>query len=1004
MTRYFIRITFAALCVAIFAPYCVLAAPPSAPLDFDRDVAGIFASRCFDCHNPTDHKGDLDLTRRDPTMAGGESGKVIVPGKPIESLLWKKVSDDKMPPKHPLAEGEKQVLQRWILSGANWGSDPIDPFRFTTARRAGYDWWSLQPLKRVDPPAVKRADWVRNPIDAFILAEMEQKGLAPSPPADKRTLIRRVTFDLIGLPPTPEQVDAFMKDASPDAYEKLVDRLLASPDLGVRWARHWLDVARFGESNGFERDQLRPNSWRYRDWVVDALNSDMPYDRFAAMQLAGDVIAPGSADGIIATGFLVGGAYDQVGETQQSQAMRAVVRQDRLEDSVGTVCQTFLGLTANCARCHDHKFDPIAQREYYQLASALSGVIPGDRDLPVDYVRARSKLYLAALDRRIAGIKARIEAIESPVRARLLGERKNPSGGAGPKPVAEWRFDQGLLDGVGSLNASTEGSAAVRDGALQLIGNGFADTAPIPFDLTEKTLEAWVRLRDLNQRGGGVIGVQSLDGTRFDAIVFGEREDGRWMAGSENFQRYQPFDGPLESDAVMDFVQIALTYRADGTIAAYRDGQPYGRPYRSQPPATFSAGKARVVFGLRHTPAMGNKFLYGAIQKARLYDRALSAAEIAASAGNIGIHDSDLTAALGENQRLEQDQLRKELQALARQRSRAAVPKTYACVSTAPGVSRLLIRGSTARPGPVVSPAGIASIIGPGADFGLAPDAQDSDRRKKLADWITDSRNPLFNRVIVNRLWLYHFGNGIVDTPNDFGFNGGRPSHPQLLDWLAAELQSDGESLKKIHRLMVTSAAYRQSSLPRSDGMQLDASNRLLWRMNPRRIEAEALRDSVLQAAGQLNPARGGPGFEDYYTFTQNSTFYEFRDYVGATFNRRSLYRTWVRSGRSPLLDVFDCPDPSTKTPRRAITTTPLQALALMNDSFILRMSDALAETVQHETGDDVARQVARVYERTLSRMPTGDEAAEATDFVRKHGLAALCRVMLNSSEFVSVD
>jgi hypothetical protein len=982
-----------------------IAAPPPTPPDFDRDVAAIFASRCFDCHNPVEHKGELDLTRRDPAMAGGESGRVIVPGKPDKSRLWKNVSSDKMPPKRPLGEAEKKILERWIAAGANWGSDPIDPFRFTTARRAGYDWWSLQPLKKAELPATKRDGWARNPVDAFILAELEKNNLAPSQEADRHTLIRRLAFDLTGLPPTPEQVEAFLGDKSPDAYEKLVDRLLASPDYGVRWARHWLDAARFGESNGFERDQCRPNSWRYRDWVVNAFNNDMPYDQFVRMQLAGDVLEPKTADDVVATGFLVGGAYDQVGDTQRSLAMRAVVRQDQLEDQVGTVCQTFLGLTANCARCHDHKFDPIAQREYYQIASALSGVHHGERDLPANYVREQAAVFDQTCDRRIAEIKKQIEAIEAPVLAQLQKERKKPLAVTLPRPIAEWQFDQGLLDRAGSLDVTAEGNSALHDGMLQLNGNGFAQTPPLRFDLKEKTLEAWVRLRDLKQRGGGVISVQTLSGQVFDSIVFGERQDGHWMAGSEGYKRSQSFDAPAEDDAVIGFVHVAITWQADGTITCYRNGHPYGTPYRASPPPRYAAGKARILLGLRHTPGDHGKFLYGAIRKARVYDRALSADEIAASAGtDPGITESALRGALSDAQRIALGNLRNELQALRRLELRAGANKAFVNTPIAPAVTHLLYRGMPTRPGPIVSPAGIASIVGPAADFGLAPDAPDAERRMKLASWITDARNPLFSRVIVNRLWQYHFGAGIVETPNDFGFNGGRPSHPQLLDWLAARLQTEGYSLKAVHRLMITSAAYRQSSLLRPDGMQRDASNRLLWRMNPRRIEAEALRDAILQVAGRLKPGRGGPGFEDYFTFTQNSTFYEPRDYVGDTFNRRSLYRTWIRSGRNPLLDVFDCPDPSTKTPRRAVTTTPLQALALMNDSFILRMCDALAERVEREAGADPAKRVRRVYELTLCRAPTAEESEDAIGFVRKHGLAALCRVVLNSSEFVSVD
>jgi hypothetical protein len=846
----------------------------------------------------------------------------------------------------------------------------------------------------------------RNPIDAFILAGLKEHGLAPSPEADKRTLIRRVTFDLTGLPPTFQQVEAFVRDDSPDAYEKLVDRLLASPDYGVHWARHWLDVARFGESDGFERDQYRADAWRYRDWVVDAFNSDMPYDRFVRMQIAGDVTEPVSADGIIATGFLVGTARDVVGEAQQSAAMRAVVRQDQLEDFVGTVSQTFLGLTANCARCHNHKFDPISQREYYQLASALAGVKAGERDLPANAAHMAATAYNAVYERRLAQLQSQIASIEKPVREKLIAKHARDAEIVAPKPIAEWRFNEDLRDHVGSMDATLIGDAKLADGALKVGGSGYAVTSPIAVPLTARTLQAWVVLHDLKQGGGGVMSLQTPDGNAFDAIVYAERQPRQWMAGSNNYQRTLSFDGPEEQSTGPLPVQMTIVYQADGTIIGYRNGLPYGRAYKSSGPLKFQSGKAQLLFGLRHLPAGGNKFLTGEIVKARLYDRALSAAEVAASAGvKPGISDAEVIAGLSETERAQRDVCLNEMAVIHRQQVRAASAKTYTCAAAEnPGITHLLLRGNPASESDVVSPGGLSAIAGLDADFGLKPDAPDAKRRRKLADWITDARNPLFSRVIVNRLWLYHFGDGIVETPNDFGFNGSRPSNVELLDYLANQMQGGGWSIKKMQRLIVTSAAYRQSSLPRGDGLKADASNRLLWRMSPRRIEAEALRDAILQTAGELNPQRGGPGYEDYYTFTNNTTFYESRDYSGATFNRRSLYRNWIRSGRNPFLDVFDCPDPSTKTPRRALTTTPLQALALMNDSFVFRMSDSVAGAVKRQAGENTARQAEAVYERVLDRKPSAEEAEDAVNFIRKHGLPALCRVMFNCSEFVTVD
>jgi hypothetical protein len=1002
MSRTFSISFIAFFCLAVTGRALADSSPP----DFDRDVATIFAGRCFDCHNPTDHKGGLDLTHKSTAMAGGENGAVIAPGKPDESVLWKQISTDEMPPKHPLPAGEKEILRRWIAGGATWGTDPIDPFRVTTAKRAGRDWWSLQPVHRPSPPAVTDEKWVRNPVDRFILRKLHAEGLKPSPEADRRTLIRRLTVDLTGLPPTPEQVDAFVRHDRPDAYERLVDRLLDSPDYGVRAARQWLVLARFGESNGCERDQLRPNAWRYRDWVVNAFNADMPYDRFARMQLAGDVLAPESAEGIAATGFLVAAAYDQVGNTQQSAAMRAVVRQDELEDLTSVVGQTFLGLTVNCARCHDHKFDPISQKEYYQLAASLAGVKHGERQLPTSPTSqpAAPPAYFEQLLTSEQRLQQQISDVEMSAIARHAKDKPRQAIVV-PKPIAAWDFRKGIEPSIGKLQLKRVGSAQIADGALQLDGKGFATSEPLPFNLREKTLDVDLNIANVEQRGGGAFGVQTLDGVVFDSVVFGEREQHRWMAGSDYFHRSRPLVGAR--DEAGGAVRVAITYAADGTISVYRNGLPYGDPYRPMQEVTsFDAGKSQILLGLRHSPAENGKYFIGSIREARLYDRALSAAQIAAAAGvDPASSEAGILANLSEEERARRGELLNELSAVRRALVRAKTDKTYACVPVAtPEPTHVLNRGNPAKPGEVVPPAGIAALVGVSADFGLPLDAPDADRRRKLAEWMTDPSNPLFARVMVNRLWQSHFGVGLVDTPSDFGFNGGRPTHPELLDWLASELPARGWSLKQIQRLIVTSATYRQSSLVREDAMKLDASNRFLWRMPPRRIEGEVLRDTVLSVAGELNPLLGGPGYEDFYTFTNNSTFYEPRDYVGETFNRRSLYRTWVRSGRSPLLDVFDCPDPSTKTPRRAVTTTPLQALSLMNNSMMLRMSERLAERAKRQAGEDAAKQIVHVYELTLLRRPTAEESEEAAAFVRKHDLAAFCRVILNSSEFVCVD
>jgi hypothetical protein len=706
---------FSCLLLLALAP-AVSAADP----DFDRTIAPLLVQHCLDCHQGPKPKGGLDLSRQQAALAGGKSGVAIVPGRAEESRLWRRVHAGEMPPKKPLPEAEKALLQAWLAAGAPWGSDPIDPFRFTSDRRAGYDWWALQPVVRPELPAVKNPSWTRNPIDVFVLAQLEARGLAPSPEADRRTLIRRLSFDLLGLPPSPEEVAAFVQDEAPDAYSKLADRYLQSPQYGVRWARHWLDVVRFGESNGFEYDEFRANAWPYRDWVVGALNRDLPYDKFVRLQLAGDVLQPNQADGIAATGFLVAGAYDTAGQGQQSPIMKRVVRQDELEDIVGTVGQTFLGLTVNCARCHDHKFDPVKQVEYYRLTAALGGVRHGERPLP-------------------------------------------------------------------------------------------------------------------------------------------------------------------------------------------------GREPR----------------------------------------------------------------------------------------------KAYAVTPRPAEPAHLLVRGNPEQPGEAVAAGGIAALASLKADFGLASDAQEGERRTRLADWITDPKNPLCGRVMVNRLWHYHFGAGLVETPNDFGFNGTRPTHPQLLDWLAAELVERNWSLKELHRTIVTAATYRQSSRPNAAALRVDAGNRLLWRKSPLRLEAEMVRDATLSIAGRLHATLGGPSFQDFQLTRAPGTpamIYTPTDTDDADHSRRTLYRAWTRGARGGLLDALDCPDPSTTTPNRAVTTTPLQALALLNNALVLRQAAHFAERLQREAGADVGQQIARAYWLAYSRPPRDDERAAAERVVQEHGLAALTRAILNSNEFLYVD
>ncbi|MFM7058707.1 MAG: DUF1553 domain-containing protein [Planctomycetota bacterium] len=986
------------------------------PQQFDQQIAPLLAARCLECHHGTDAQAGLDLSSRTRVLKGGDSGPAMVPGNVDESLLLQRVLTDEMPPQKPLTDAEKTQLTNWIREGAGWGTDPIDPFLLSTDTRAGRDWWSLQTPKPPQPPAA--SPWATGPIDAWIEAGLARNNLTPAPEADRTTLIRRLSFDLLGLPPEPADVQAFLSDRSPDAWPRLIDRLLDSPHYGERWARHWLDVVRFGESNGFEYDEPRDNFWPYRNWVIDAFNSDLPWDEFVRLQIAGDVLHPGDPSAAAAAGFLVAGAHNTT--LPSSEKMRMAMAQDEMEDLVGVVGQTFLGLTINCARCHDHKFDPITQQEYYSVAAALAGVRHGVRNLTAPLSPARQQ-QLADSRARLQSLEAARTALLQPLRERLIRERGgSPAASAAaaklPQPLAAWEFDDNLNDSAGQLHGTAHGAARVENGALLLNGtDAWVSTVPLQTPLQEKTLEAWVQLGTLEQGGGAAISVQTTDGVVFDAIVFAEQEPRRWMAGSNNFLRTSSFNGTDETLASSRIVHVAIVYAKDGTITAYRDGEVYGKGYRPGDLQAYPAGSSQVLFGLRHGSPGGNRLLNGRIERARLYARSLTADEVATSAfvgGSSVVPVSAVLAAMTPDQRTQLQQLDQQLateRQLQKTIEESQAQSLYTCVPGDPGITHVLHRGDVSQPREVVRPAGLQTLAGVPADFELAANAADADRRRKLAEWITHPESPLFARVAVNRIWQAHFGQGLVATPGDFGFSGGQPSHPELLDWLALKFRESGYRVKTLHRLILTSAAWRQSSAWRPAAAQVDSENRLLWRRTPQRLEAEALRDALLAVTGRLDRTVGGQGYRDLRHFKfKGSNFYESlvestEAQAGAGVWRRTIYRFAPRGGRNSFLDTFDCPDPSAAAQKRASTTTPLQALALLNNDLTFEMSAALAERVIKEGADSPEKQIQTVLQLALSRTAAATELEADAAFVRQHGLPAWCRVLLNSNDFLYI-
>ena len=625
----------------------------------------------------------------------------------------------------PVSNDERPRLSLSIRGGGRQAR-PLVVTGLQTSEVVREEWWSTRLLLRPSFPAVKNKDWALTPIDLFILAALEKKGMLPAPASDRATFIRRATFDMHGLPPTPQEIDDFVNDPSPNAVEKLVDRLLASPRYGERWGRHWLDIVHYADTHGYDKDKRRLWAWLFRDWVIQAFNRDVPYRRFVRYQLAGDVLFPDDPEGIIATGFVVAGPWDFVGqvELREGTVEKEKTRVLDRDDMVANTISTFTSMTAHCSRCHEHKFDPISQKDYYQLQAVFAGVERGDRPLSAKKAKKDSAKVFAIVPRP-------------------------------PRPIHVLR------------------------------------------------------------RG----------------------EVGREKKGE-------------------------------------------------------------------------------------------------------------------------------------------------------------------------VGPGALALVPGLEATFKLANPKDEGSRRAALADWITDSKNVLTWRSIVNRIWQYHFGKGIVDTPNDFGKNGSRPTHPELLDWLAVEFRDGGQSFKKLHRMILLSAAYRQSSRHHPEYAKRDGDNRYLWRMNRQRLDAESIRDSVLAVSGKLDDTMFGPGFDLFRFKDDHSPVYDHsaleKIHDPKTY-RRTVYRFVVRSVPNPFLESLDCADPNINVPVRNTTLTALQALALLNNPFMIKQAEFFADRLK-KNSPEVEKQIESAYRLALGRLPTPLERTALSAFARRHGLANACRLLLNTNEFVFVD
>jgi len=762
---------------------------------FERSVRPVLAENCFKCHSAKKQKGGLRLDSREAILTGGDSGPAVVPGQPDESLLIEAIHYEslEMPPAGKLPETAIKALVEWVKIGAPWpGGDATSAAsdakssgtrrgdRFTDEDRA---WWSFQPVREPAVPVVADRGWARGPLDRFLFHKLQAEGLTPAPEADKLTLIRRVTFDVTGLPPTPQEIDAFLADDSPNAYETLIDRLLASPRYGERWARHWLDLVRYADSDGYRIDHVRPRAWLYRDYVIRAFNEDKPYDRFVQEQIAGDELFPASPDALIATGYLRHGIYEY--NNRDVRGQWGVM----LDDITDTTSDVFLGLGLQCARCHNHKFDPLLQADYYRLRAFFAPILPHD-DLVAatpPEIKAYETQY-AAWEAKTVDLRRKIEAIE----------------------------------------------ARYRPAVIKKAIDRFPDD-----------LQAMVR-----------------------------------MPGEKRL--------PLEHQLA------ALAYR-------------------------------QVDYDL-----------------------------------------SQLDARIKGKDKEEVLALRKQLAAFDKLKPQP-VPTPMSVRDVGPEAPPVFIPKKGGEP---VAP-GFPTILeaGPATIERLADAPRSTGRRAALARWLTRPENPLSTRVMVNRIWQHHFGRGLAANTSDFGRLGEAPSHPELLDWLTTQFVRGGWKLKPLHRLILTSAAYRQATAhPEAAACQLkDPENRYYWRGNTRRLDAEQIRDAILAVSGELDRTAGGPG-------------------ANGTDLRLSIYTRMLRNIRDPLLDVFDLPLFFTSAPSRDTTTTPLQSLLLINSQMMGLRAQAFAQRLERERGGmtDVVGLVEGAYRLAFGRGPTRDETELALRFLRE--------------------
>ena len=994
---------------ATFSLGVLQAAPDESDL-FETAVRPILESRCVRCHREGKARGKLALDTADSMLTGGREGPAVVPGNPDASPLIAAVSGDdpEMPKTGPaLSAEEVESLRRWIAAGAR----VPEGSRLEDRPADSTDHWSLAPLVQRDPPQGSRRAAARGAIDRFLIDRLRRADLKPSPPATRRVLVRRIYFDLIGLPPSPAAVEEFLDDEEPEAVEKLVDRLLASPRYGERQARHWLDLVHYADTHGYDKDKLRPNAWPYRDYVVRAFNVDKPFERFVLEQVAGDQFWPETTDGITALGFLSAGPWDFIGhvEVPESKLDGQVARNLDRDDMVSTTIGTFTSTTVQCARCHDHKFDRVTQRDYYGLQSVFAAIDRADRPYEPDASTGRRRreleATLARLSSELRDLDSEVRRLAGPEAARLderlaaLDEKKpsGQSGGGGYHSAIEPRDDvvKWVQVDLGKAVEIRRLEWIACDIDFAGIGPGFGYPRRFRIEASddskfEKGVQVLLDQSDADTTNPGTrpqsLGIAPTTArfVRFTATRLALRQGDYIFALAE--LRVLGEDGidwtttaRVES---LDSIEAPPTWRRSNLIDGWWTGASEEAWQRSRA-ALREQWKLRVA---DRVPAAW-------LERRQRIETELSAAR------------SDLTR-LPDAPVVYCGTVHRGSGNFAGTGAQGGQPRPI----------HVLQRGDIARKGEPARPRTFQVFAEEEGALELPAEHDEGDRRRALAEWLVRDDHPLTWRSIVNRVWQWRFGQALVATPNDFGQMGERPSHPELLDWLALRFRDRTGSIKSLSREIVLSDAYRQSSAHRDEAARVDSSNRLLWRQNRRRLDAEPLRDAMLQLAGRLRLEMNGPGFQDFVIEKpEHSPHYEYHlhDARDPRALRRTIWRFIVRSQQQPFLETLDCADPAQRVARRQETLTALQALVLLNDRFMLQCMEWTAERLRKRVGSDSTENwtasewqaaIDTLSREALTRSLSPQESADLIELGRAHGLEQVARVVTNLNEFLFVD